>query len=236
MILRAGKEIVMAIGDMHCPFEHPDTLAFLLAVKAQYKPTQFVCLGDEIDGHALSDYVHDPDGMSAGMEHRAAIEKLRIIYKHFPKMKVCTSNHTARPFRKAFKAGIPASFLRSYRELLEAPAGWSWKHQWVVDGIIYEHGEGFSGERAHILAAKGNMQSTVIGHIHSFAGINYVSTPDQLLFGFNVGCLIDTKAYAFAYGANFKSRPIIGVGIVYKGVPVFVPMILTKGGRWIGKL
>lgn len=236
MQLKLGKEIVLAIPDTHFPFEHQDMFEFLAAVKAEFKPTKVVHLGDEIDAHALSNYLTDPDGFSAGEEHKLAITKMHSLYDMFPVVTVCTSNHTARPFRKAFGAGIPKAFLRSYSEILQAPKGWSWHDRVIIDEISYEHGEGFSGAAAAQLIARGNMRSTVIGHIHSFAGINYISTPEQLLFGFNAGCLINNDAYAFAYGKNFKSKPILGCGVIYKGVPQFIPMVIGKNKRWVGSI
>ena len=230
-----GEKIVMAIGDMHFPFQHPDTIPFLRWAKAKFKPNSFVCIGDEIDAHALSDYDHDPDGMSAGDELLKALEGLKQIYKLFPKMLVCTSNHTARPYRKALKHGIPRAFLRDYHEFLEAPKGWQWAEKWEVDGVVFEHGEGVSGAAGALKAATGNSQSTVIGHLHSWAGIQYLANPRHLIYGFNVGCLIDKDAYAFAYGKSMKAKPVIGVGFIIKGVPLFVPMLLGKDGRWINK-
>lgn len=38
---------ILCVSDLHTPFEHPDTVAFLRAVKAKYKPTRVVLLGDE---------------------------------------------------------------------------------------------------------------------------------------------------------------------------------------------
>lgn len=230
-----GSKVVLTISDMHAPFQHPDHVAFLKWLKEKYRPDEVVCLGDELDAHALSDYDHDPDGMSAGDELVAAIESLQPIYKLFPKVKVCTSNHTARPYRQAYKHGIPRAFLRDYKEFLKAPKGWEWADSWEVDGVIYEHGEGFSGQNAALKAAQANMQSTVIGHVHSFASIQYNANPRHLIFGMNSGCLIDVKKYAFEYGKKHKNKPIIGTGLVIKGVPVFVPMLLDKHGRWIGR-
>jgi hypothetical protein len=230
------KKIVLAIPDLHCPFEHKDSLAFLKAVKNMYKPTDIVCLGDEIDAHALGDYDHDPDGMSAGQELEKAIESLQPFYKLFPNVKVCTSNHTSRPYRQAFKHGIPRAFLRDYAEFLLAPKGWSWADSWEVDGVVYEHGEGFSGAAAAIKSAQQNMQSTVIGHIHAFAGIQFSANSKHLIFGFNAGCLIDRHAYAFAYGKKIKSKPILGCGIISDGVPTFIPMLLNGKSRWVGTI
>lgn len=228
--------VVLAIPDLHCPFEHTDSLSFLKAVKAKYRPTEVVCLGDEIDAHALGDYDRDPDGMSAGYELSAAIEHLQPFYELFPIVKVCTSNHTARPYRQAFKHGIPKAFLKGYAEFLQSPKGWQWADDWEIDQVVYEHGEGFSGQQAAIKSAQGNMQSTVIGHIHAFAGVQYSANSKHLIFGFNAGCLIDRHKYAFAYGKKLKAKPILGCGIVINGIALFIPMKLNSSGRWIKTL
>lgn len=186
--------------------------------------------------HAMSDYNHDPDGYSPGHELKAAQKELAKLYSLFPSVKSCISNHTARPFRRAEKFGIPREFLRSYGEFLKAPSGWSWADKWEIDGVLYEHGEGVSGQNGAIKAALQNMQNTVIGHIHSFAGINFSANPKHLVFGMNVGWLGDKDAYAFAYGKTMRTKPVISTGLVKDGIPILVPMQLKKGGRWTGKL
>jgi hypothetical protein len=115
--------IVLCVPDLHCPFEHIDALRFLKAVKKKYSPSKVVFLGDEMDAHAISDYDADPDGLSAGKELEKTIEHLQGFYKLFPRAMVCTSNHTARPFRAAYKYGIPKAFMKDYSDFLKAPKG-----------------------------------------------------------------------------------------------------------------
>jgi len=232
-------EIVLAISDLQIPFEHKDALRFLKAIKSTYQPTKIVCIGDEIDFHAISDYEADPDGLSPGDEMRKALKRLKPYYKLFPKVMSCVSNHTSRPFRRAFKSGIPIGFLKTYSEFLEAPKGWEWRDYWIVDGVRYEHGHNLGGGMGRQVCATAPVKtgrSTVFGHFHSSAGTHFTANPEGLYFGMNVGCLIDDSAYAFAYSKNSKSRPILGCGIVDSGVPTFVPMLLNKGGRWVGEL
>lgn len=229
-------ETTLIIPDLHYPFAHRDHLEFLTAVKERYNPTTIVNIGDECDMHAMSDYTHNPDGYSAGHELREARKDLRKLYTLFPEVNSCISNHTARPFRRAEKFGIPKEFLRSYAEFLEAPIGWQWRDSYLIDNIVYEHGEGQIGKLGHLSAAEHNMRSTVIGHIHSHAGIAYLANPRYLIFGFNVGCLLDKDAYAFAYGKRMKSKPVLGCGVVDRGIPTFIPMQLKRGGRWVGSL
>jgi len=81
---RKAKRNVLVISDTQGPFEHKDTLRFLKAVQRKYKCDTVVHVGDEADMHALSDYDHDPDGMSAGDEHRALLKSMAPFYKAFP--------------------------------------------------------------------------------------------------------------------------------------------------------
>ena len=231
-----SKKTVLTISDIHYPFAHRDHLDFLQEVNEKYSPDEVVCIGDECDFHAISDWDHSPNGFSPQHEYKAALKDMHKLYALFPRVKSCISNHTARPYRRAYKFGIPEEFLKSYRDLLEAPKGWAWANKWEIDGIIYEHGEKVGGKFAHRVAATQNMQSTVIGHLHSNAGVSYVANPKFLIFGMAVGCLLDNDTYAFAYGKHAREKPILGVGVVDKGIPMFVPMLLQSGGRWVGKL
>jgi len=52
----------------------------------------------------------------------------------------------------------------------------------------------------------------------------------------NVGCLIDQKSMAFSYAKNFRTRFIIGCGIILNGITRLLPMVLNNKGRWIGKI
>lgn len=228
-----GKYRVLTISDTQEPFGHRDAVPFLRWVKKKYAPDIVTHAGDEMDFHALGDWDHDPDGYSAGHELTAGLERMGEYYNLFPNVLACRSNHTDRPLRRAFKAGIPAAFIKEYHEFMKAPPGWSWKDQHIIDGVVYEHGEGFSGFNGALNCALKNGAPTVIGHIHSHAGILYSADAQRILYGFNVGCLIDKDAYAFRYGKNLKHKPLLGVGIIHKAVPTWVPMLLNSKGRWI---
>lgn len=227
---------VMGIGDLQYPFAHSDHMDFLYAVKRRYHPDVIVCIGDEVDFHALSDYDHSPTGMSAGEELTAARKDLGGLYELFPVVKSCISNHTSRPYRRAEKFGIPEDFIKGYRELLAAPRGWEWAQSWKIDDVMYFHGEGLSGKMAHLRAAERLMQSVVMGHLHTNAGIEYSANPFKLIFGFALGCLVDQDKYAFAYARHNIAKPILGCGIVDHGIPMFIPMRLRKDGSWTGRL
>lgn len=227
---------VLAIPDLHFPFAHKHWREFLRGVLRKYKPGRVVCLGDEADQYALSDYDHDPDAMSGGDEYEAMMEDMQRLYALVPVCESCRSNHTDRPYRRAAKHGIPSAYLKSYSEFMRAPKGWAWR-EWVeVDGVRYFHGEGYSGALGALKAAQAHMQPVVIGHLHSYAGVLFNANPMRLFWGMNAGCLIDREKYAFAYGKHLTAKPILGCGIIRDAVPTFVPMELDKAGDWTGEL
>lgn len=227
---------VLVIADTQNPFDHTDYLPFLKAVERKYRTNTTIHVGDEVDLHALSDYKADPDGMSAGDELQAAIKSLKPYYQAFPNVKVCESNHTERIFKRAFNSGIPTSFLRDYREFLKAPKGWQWAKSWEIDGVVYQHGIGYSGRNGAINAAVDNTKSTVIGHLHAHAGIQYTANEERLIFGANAGCGINRHTYAFKYAKYARNKPILSCLVVLEGVPHLIPMLIGKNHRWVGKL
>lgn len=216
---------VLVIGDIHAPFQHRYYLDFLKETYASWSCDTVVCIGDEVDFHALSKYPQDPNGYGAGDELINAITALRPYYEYFPEVQVVTSNHTARPLKKAFEAGIPTQFLKDYKSFLDAPTGWTWQRSVEIDGVLYHHGEGYSGALGAYKAAMNAMRSTVIGHIHSHGGCTYVQTEFSRIFALNVGCGVDIEAYAFAYGKNCAFKPTLGCGVVLEGKEAyFIPM------------
>lgn len=230
---------VLVIPDVQIPFEHPDTIPFLKAVEKLTKPDKIIQIGDLIDSHAISDYASDPDGMSAGDELELAKKNLKAFYKAFPKVDVIVGNHDLRLYRLAYKVGIPKSCLRPLDEILEFPKNWKLHEEITIDGVIYEHGHNLGsgmGATAFKKAVDANMNSTVYGHFHSMAGVRWFANKKHLCFAMNVGCLMDTKSYAAAYGKSFTSKPILCCGVIQNGIPIIIPMVLNQRGRWTGKL
>lgn len=212
------KDIVLVISDYHAPFNHPGALDFLNDLRKKWKPTKIISAGDEADMAAISFHPKDPMMMSAGDEYKAMIRELKLLYKLFPKVQVCISNHTARPFRVATNAGLPSLFIKSYGEFLQAPRGWSWHESILHKNVVYEHGEGLSGKDGAYKGMVQSRKSFVCGHLHSFAGVQYSKGPFNQTFAMNVGCLIDRDSIAFAYGKSIRSKPTLGSGIVVDGL------------------
>jgi len=236
MRLTRGKERVLVIPDLQIPYEHKDALRFIEAIREETSPTQVICVGDEVDQMALSRFDPDPDADNAGPELVKARARLQSWYESFPDVRVCTSNHTERVYKAAFRAGIPEAYIRPVNEWLGAPESWVWEQDFLVDDVRYEHGDAQGGMYAARNLAIRNRRSTVIGHHHSHGCVNYIANDDEMIFGMNVGCLIDVNARAFIYGRKSAFKPTLGAGLVLEGVPYFVPMLLNRRGRWTGNL
>jgi hypothetical protein len=233
----AMNDVILMISDLHAPFMHPDAVSFLRAIKAKYKPTRVILSGDEIDNHAISFHDSDPDLDSAGPELIKAVECLKPLYKLFPVADVLESNHGSLVFRKAIASGLSRSFFKSPREIIEAPEGWDWHFDMILDlpngtKCYFHHSKG-----ANVLKNSQAMgMSFCQGHHHESFEIAYWGNPHHLLFGMTVGCLVDPKSLALAYNRNNLKRPVIGCGIIIDSVPQLIPMILNKKGRWVGTL
>lgn len=236
MKLPKGEQTVLVISDLQIPFEHPDALDFVCAVRDHISPDVVVNIGDEVDQMAMSRFDPDPEADGAGPELKLTIKRLQPWYREFPEVSVCESNHTARVYKQAFLAGIPAAYLRTVPEWLEAPEGWRWADAWMIDGVKYEHGDAQGGMYAARNLAVRNRKSTVIGHHHSHGAVFYIANDDETIFGMNAGCLIDMNSIAFRYGKNAAFKPTLGCGVVIQGVPFFVPMLTNNRGRWSKEL
>ena len=218
---------------MQIPFEHPDALKFCKDLKRAYRiPNEnCLCVGDEVDHYYGSLYKKDPNAdLTANQEIAQTRDTLQKWYKAFPEMKVANSNHQQRWFKKFLDAEIPSQLMRSYRELIDAPPGWRWRDKWNIKGekatFMMQHGHGYSGMNGHRTAALMNGCSTVIGHLHSHAGINHVRTNGLSIWGFNTGSLICKDAFAFHYNKNDKFKPCIGAGVILDGgrTPLWIPL------------
>ena len=228
---------VLVISDLHIPYHHPDAFKFLAALKKKYKPDLIVNIGDEIDQHSISFHNHHPDLKSPGDELRAARVYVKELEKIFPKMTLVHSNHSSLVYRKAVAHGLSLEYLKSYNEFLEVGDGWQWVDDLKVtlsDGQRCFFTHGMAADVMKVAQQFG--MNSVQGHYHSKFSISYYSNPDKLVWGLQTGCLINQKELAFEYAKNFKSRFVIGCGMIIDGQPKLMPMVLKDGGRWTGTI
>jgi hypothetical protein len=143
-----------------------------------------------------------------------AKQHLKRWYTSFHKALVCLGNHDRMVDRKSKTVGLPSEVFKPFRQIWGLPKGWKDDFSHTILGVKYIHGTGYSGDLAHIKAAHDNRMCVVMGHLHSVCGIDYSANEEDCIWGMSVGCGINRKSYAFAYGRDFKKKPILACGIV----------------------
>lgn len=231
-----SKNTILIISDLHAPYHHKDALAFLATIKKKYKPSRVINVGDEVDYHALSFHASDPDLDSASVELERAKATMGQLESLFPNMDLVHSNHGSMVYRKAKVGGMPRHVLKSYNDILGVGEGWVWHNDITLeqgDRPIYIcHGRKKNSENY----AKSIGCNVIQGHFHEDFRIGYMNSPGGMVWGMNVGCLIDDKELAFEYNKVNPGKPMLGTGIVINGVPRLIPMILDEKGNWNGKI
>lgn len=219
---------ILAIGDIHEPVSRKHYLEFCQDMYEAWDCNTVVFMGDIADWHAVSFFAHHPECPGPMDEFELAFEKIQLWYEAFPEAKVCIGNHDKRLIRLAESVNIPSKFLRNYNEIWETP-GWDWQYNFIIDDVYYFHGNKCGGMHPSFNAAKKHLMSVVMGHTHAQAGIKWLASPQRRIFGMDVGCGIDDKAFAFAYGEDIINRSIMGCGVILDGIPYHEIMPIGKG-------
>ena len=227
---------ILVISDMHLPYQHKDAIKFLAEIKKEFKPDRVINIGDLLDFHAISMHTHDPDLASAGHELTMARKYVKELESIYPQVTEVDSNHSSLVYRRAIKYGMSREFLREYGEFLGTKK-WKW-----VDDLTLTMSNGqrcffTHGRSADVLKVSQTMgMSAVQGHYHTKFVVSYWANPDNLFFAMNVGCLINQKSLSMNYAKNFRTRFILGCGIILDGIPRLLPMVLNEKGDWIKKI
>lgn len=206
----ADPNNVLIIGDLHAPFILDAYLDFNIELQRKYNCGTIIFIGDIIDGHSWSFHEHNADGLSVRNELDAAISQLKPWYKTFPNATILFGNHDLLISRKASAYGLSQVFLRHFGDIVEAPKTWNFTHELYLNNVLYIHGsQGNAIDRA-----KDIRHSVVQGHLHSQAFVQWSVSEIDSIFGLQIGCGIDRKAYAFEYAKDMPKKPIISSGIV----------------------
>lgn len=241
---------VLFISDMHAPYHHPDTIAFLQALNDKYCFDRVIHIGDELDYHAASFHSTEPEALGALDELTAGQKVLFELERLFPELDIIESNHGSMPYRKAAKGGLPGQAVSPARDIIfgfddgnggiyrpeNVGDGWFWHKSLTINVPNQEKAIYIAHQISSNtgLALQKTHTNVVQGHYHSAGNIMYQATPTGTLFGMTLGCLIDDQAVSFAYAKLQPLRPIIGCGAIIEGVPVLFPMFRDKDNRWTG--
>jgi hypothetical protein len=220
----ANKENFLVISDLHMPMQNHHAFRFLKQVKADFDipDSNCYCVGDETDQYNFGRWPRDPNARhTAIQEIECAIAAKEKLEEVFPELKICESNHGSRIMARAVDANLPTDVIRSIKEIFKYSSNWEIQDNFIVMAtkapFCVQHGQPYSGQNGHIKAMWHNGISTAIGHIHSYAGVNYVKTKHQEMWAMNVGALYDPESYAFKYGKDNAMKGTLGCGVVLDG-------------------
>lgn len=199
---------ILVIGDLHEPFTLEGYREFCYEQYKKYKCTHVIFIGDIVDNHAISYHESDADGMSAGDELDEAIDNIAKWYKLFDKADIIWGNHDRLIMRKAFTGGIPRKWVIGYQDMFGVP-NWTFSERKQYDGVQYIHGEGGTARNR----ARKDLMSTVQGHLHTQAYTEHLVGANFRIFGSQIGCGVDRKAYAMAYAKDY-GKPVIGCMVI----------------------
>ena len=241
MAIYKRQYTILCFGDLHSPYQHPDAIDFLKAIKEKYEPDRIINMGDELDNHAINLHMRDPDLPNHKHELDKARDFCQKLYHLFPVMEILDSNHGSLAIRVGKKAGLSSEVIRSPNEILQIPNGWTW-HESIEFSYANTEGDALKLHFRHQL--KANYLSVgqrfgccfIQAHYHTKLGVQYFQTPYGLRFAISTGCLIDNDSIAFVYNKANLEMPALGAAIIIGGTPNIQPMWLDKSNRWTGKL
>ena len=217
------------IGDTHLPFEREGYAEWCKATFRKHKVNKVIHIGDLVDHHSLSFHESEPMLHGAQGELMTVQSKLKKWFKLFPQLTLIMGNHDKIPQRQLKKIGMDGpTWMRPLKEVYNMPAGWEVVMDYTMDGVYFHHGETALGVNGFRSDAQARMCNTVMGHAHGNAGISATACDHRLVWGMAVGCGVDAKHMAFAYGKNFKLKPIIACGLVLDGEPMVKYMDLGE--------
>ena len=212
---------VLIIGDLHEPFCLDSYLDHCIDTYKKYNCNKVIFIGDVIDNHYSSYHETDTEALGGADELELAIRRISRWYKAFPKATVTIGNHDRIIMRKAQTSAVPKKWIKAYKDVLEVP-GWNFVDRFVLDNVQYIHGEAGTARTK----CKADMQSTVQGHLHTQCYTEFFVGQNFKVFGMQVGCGIDSSAYAMAYAKRGK-KPAIACAVVINGkIAINEPMDL----------
>ena len=223
-----SQKRILVIGDLHAPFIKKGYLEHCVGVAEKYNTNHTIFIGDIIDNHYSSYHETDPDGYGAGEELDRAVDQIQDWKEAFPVADVVLGNHDRIIMRKAFSSGVSKKWIKEFGDVLETPE-WRFDLEFEHDNVLYIHGEGGGGEKGAVTKALNRRKSVVQGHWHTSSHINWNVSDHDRIFGMQIGCGINDKAYALAYAKYNIKKSIISCGVVLDNgkLPIIVPMELN---------
>lgn len=205
------KSFVVAVPDVHVPFEDKGACALLMGVIEDLRPTHVVQVGDCNDFDAVSlhakKYGRDTAleyELDAGQKFRGRLRKAG----QGAEMVWLLGNHEDRLHRYvAGSAPRAEAAMKGWDELLGTEPGEAiipYQSAWKLGRVTFVHDVGFSGAHAthQTLTAVGG--SVVHGHTHRGAVVYGGTTEGDRWFGVGAGWLGDVDKINYMSAASTR--------------------------------
>lgn len=224
---KLNPDNVIFIADIHCPWMLNGYIEWCKVQQLKYNCGTVIFSGDIIDSSSWSYHEHDPDGLSVRDELYEAKKQLKKVYNLFPEAISLLGNHDLLISRKAKTAGLSQEFIKGLKDVLEAPKGWKFVHEYIKDNVRYVHGSiGNAFKRA-----VDSRMSTCQGHLHSQTFVQWSVSEKDAIFGLQVGGGFDRDKYSFDYAKPFTKKPIIGCGIILEKGTIPLTLLMPLGNK-----
>lgn len=238
--LKKGQRIFF-FTDTHFPYHLENIFDYFTAIVKKHNITKndiIICGGDEVDLACLSFHPKNPKMFSSSDELHLSAHYLKVLYKMFPNMLLCYSNHGSLVYRKAAWAGMNDDLVKDLNTIWGVGKGWKW-----ADRIFITMANGKKMMFIHNLTQ--NIENNIIargisiiqGHFHSKLGIIFrMLEGGKHIFGINGGCLANQKHPAFSYAKYQKDKWQHGSFLIEESGVTFIEYKIDSNNNWTGQL
>ena len=210
-------DIVLVLGDTHCPCLNPRYVDHCLWAAEFWDATRVVHIGDLVDNHCLSYHLREPRLRSVDIEYRKALKQVRQIsdaFSHLP-VDLMLGNHDVLNYRWAKEVGLDNEIhMRSFASIWELPENWTVHQRYAqkkIGSVLYQHGD--RGRSNALLNAQSEFCSLVQGHHHQLSSVTFWQNTKRY-FAVNTGCGVMHNALAQSYGRKYSAKPMLSCAVV----------------------
>ena len=223
---------VLAIPDLHCPFQSNETLAWIYQIAKQKQPDIIIQMGDLFDMYSQSRFSRTHNLMTPKQElsegRLAAATMWKNVKAAAPKAKCfqIRGNHDVRPDKRIQELCPEVESLVEMKPLFEFSGVntiMDTQEELEIDGAIYTHGT-LTQMGAH---CKHYMQSVVHGHTHR-GSVFYTRKMNGIIWELDCGFASDEGQVPLRYTETRRTGWTLGCGWVDDYGPMFMPAPLGK--------
>lgn len=225
-------DTILALGDLHLPWVHADSLSRVYAAIERHKPKHVVQIGDAYDMFSLGRWARSQNVCTPKQELEEARQGYMALWKNIRRMvpkaecHQLLGNHDARPTKMVLERFPEIESLVRIEDLFKSPGVQVCaddRQELIIQGICFMH-----GFRAKLgMHMRYNGMSTVCGHSHQGGVVFEKFFRGRTLFELNCGYLGDPNSIALSYSKQTFTKWTHGYGVIDADGPRFCPLPFT---------